>query len=219
MIFTFWYFLRCFSKTNYIKKRRFKATSQRWKSTTCLNGWFASKPLFCCHLCSVLQICSTLKGLARIKHLPCATCFLKHIISKMAISSQGGFVPLNKTLTGARRAEVCSDFTVCSCVQRWVTNATHKIKCHNIFREQGVCHRYWSTGRRFCLALHLHFQAGWHLWLPVFTNKKSNSDLPESTALSFSCLATIRALFRMAWVQNTFFFLRYIYEKSWTDNI
>lgn len=109
-------------------------------------------------------------------------------------------------LTCARRAEVCSDFTVCSFVQRWVANANHKIKCHNTFREQGVWHRYWSTARRFCLGLHLHFQAGWHLWLPVFTNKKSNSDLPKSTALSFSCLATIRALFRMAWVQNTFFF-------------
>lgn len=129
------------------------------------------------------------------KYLPCATCFLKHIISKMAISSWGGFVPLNKTLADACRAAY-SDFTAQSCARGWA--ADHKIKCHNTFSEQGVWHHCWSTARY--LRLHLHFQAGWHLWLPVFPYKKSNYDLPEHRALSFSCLATITALLRRAWV-------------------
>lgn len=107
----------------------------------------------------------------------------------------GGFVPLNKTLTYACRV-VCSDFTACSCVRSWAAN--HKIKCHNTFSKQRVWHHSWSTARY--LGLHLHFQAGWHLWLPVFTNKKSNYDLPESRALSFSCLATITAPLTRAWV-------------------
>lgn len=147
--------LKCVSKAKYTKKRGFKTTTQRWKSTTCLNRCFAFKPLFCCHLCSVLQICSTLKRLAKRKYLPCATCFLKHIISKMAISSQGGFVPLNKMLPYACRV-VCSDFTACSCVRSWAAN--HKIKCHNTFRKQRVWHHSWSAARY--LGLHLHFQAG-----------------------------------------------------------
>lgn len=118
--------LKCVSKTKYIKKRRF----HRWKSTTFLNRCFASKPLFCCHLCSVLQICSTLKGLAKRKYLPCAACFLKHIMSKMAISRQGGFVPLNKTLTYGRRAE-CRDLPHILVFGAGLLII--KYKCHNTF--------------------------------------------------------------------------------------
>lgn len=129
------------------------------------------------------------------KYLPCATCFLKHIISKMVISLYGGFVPLNKTLTYICAAEG-SDITVGSCF--WSQAGNHKIKCHKTFSEQVVWHCCWSKAGY--LGLQLRFQAGWHFWLPVFTNKKSNDDLPQSTALSFRCLATIIAFFRKAWV-------------------
>lgn len=184
-----------FPTQNTSKTRKIQSYYSEMEKYTYISWCFALKPLFCCHLCSVLQICSSLKGLAKRKYLPCAPCFLKHIISKTAISSQGGFVPLNKTLTYTRRA-VCSDFTAHSCVWSWAAN--HKIKCHNTFSKQGVWHHSWSTARY--LGRHLHFETGWHLWLPVFTNKKSNYDLPESRALSFSCLATIMAVLRRAWV-------------------
>lgn len=60
------------------------------------------------------------------KYLPCATCFPKHIISKMAISSLGGFVPLNQTLTYSCRAG-CSNFTARSCVRSWAANHKNKM--------------------------------------------------------------------------------------------
>lgn len=136
MIFPFWYFLYIWSvstKQTILKKRRFKATCQRWKSTTCLNGWFASKLLFCCHLCSVLQICSTLKGLAKRKYLPCA---LKHTIRWLSPVREDLRLSTWCSLVLIEQKSALTSLH--SCVQSWAATANHKIKCLNTFREQGA---------------------------------------------------------------------------------